>query len=500
MKAMNLYFLTRETEGENFSGLVQELSGRVRYKEYSRHEAQSLRMLTELLIPYLIKGTADTGRNWVNCLDGFHFSYTIAHISKEFDLLKISADGKSVLNIELKSEDIGEDRILKQLMQNRYYLTHISGSIYSFTYVMETNTLYYLNDKGHMRTCDPDLLASVLQKPAFVQYVEKDLDLYFRAADYLIDPVTVPEKYLQGNYFLTNQQAEFKRKILETLRVSDGNEKAPVIVVEGGAATGKSLLLYDLAMELSKKKRVLFLYGGKLSEGHRVIDERLKHVDIFSAAEEGISGDYAFALFDEANRAEPDALVRILDYLASGNIPCILACDPNILVKKNREGKGTTELIREAGTRSLEFTGNIRVNRPAYLFLRAMMQPREIHSRQDFDCIDVLYAANRQEAEVILAYYREDGFSQLVLSGSEQGPEADLNIEDMAGQDHGRLIVVLDSGFYYDEDMHLQVSGDHAPERLSLMYEGISRTRERLCVLVVGNEALFTQILSVRER
>ena len=73
MKAMNLYFLTRETEGENFSGLVQELSGRVRYKEYSRHEAQSLRMLTELLIPYLIKGTADTGRNWVNCLDGFHF-------------------------------------------------------------------------------------------------------------------------------------------------------------------------------------------------------------------------------------------------------------------------------------------------------------------------------------------------------------------------------------------------------------------------------------------
>ena len=129
-----------------------------------------------------------------------------------------------------------------------------------------------------------------------------------------------------------------------------------------------------------------------------------------------------------------------------------------------------------------------------------MMQPREIHSRQDFDCIDVLYAANRQEAEVILAYYREDSFSQLVLSGSEQGPEADLNIEDMAGQDHGRLIVVLDSGFYYDEDMHLQVSGDHAPERLSLMYEGISRTRERLCVLVVGNEALFTQILSVRER
>ena len=500
MKAMNLYFLTREAGGENFSGLVQELSGSVRYKEYSRHEAQSLRMLTELLIPYLIKGAEGTDRNWVSYLDGFHFSYTIAHISKEFDLLKISADGKSVLNIELKSENIGEDRILKQLTQNRYYLTHISGSIYSFTYVMETNALYYLNDKGHMRICDPELLSSVLQKPAFEQYVEKDLDLYFKAADYLIDPVTVPEKYLQGNYFLTNQQAEFKRRILDTLRVSDGDERPPVIAVEGAAATGKSLLLYDLAMELSKKKMVVFLYGGKLREGHRIIDTRLKHVDIFSAADLCGSGEYAFALFDEANRVPPAVLLRILDDLRRQNIPCILAYDPNILVGKNRAEQGATELIRQAKTLSLEFTGNIRVNRPAYLFLRAMMQPREIHSRQDFDCIDVLYASCRQEAEVILAYYMEDGFTELRLPGREDVPDADLSIDDIAGQDHERLIVVLDSGFYYDEDMRLRAGGDHAQEALYLLYEGISRTREKLCVLVLENEALFTQILSIRER
>lgn len=500
MKAMNLYFLTREAGGENFSGLVQELSGSVRYKDYSRHEAQSLRMLTELLIPYLIKGTGDTGRNWVSFLDGFHFSYTIAHISKEFDLLKISADGKSVLNIELKSEDIGEERIQKQLAQNRYYLTHISGSIYSFTYVMETNALYYLNDKGHMRVCDPALLVDVLKKPAFAQYVEKDLDLYFRAADYLIDPVAVPEKYLQGNYFLTNQQAEFKRRILETFRESGIDETTPVIGVEGGAATGKSLLLYDLAMELSKKKTVLFLYGGRLREGHRIIDTRLKHVDIFSTAESFESGEYAFALFDEANRVPPAVLRRILEYLKREKIPCVLTYDPNILVSKSDEGPGATELIREANTLSLEFTGNIRVNRPAYLFLRAMMQPREIRSRQDFDCIDVLYASNRQEAEVILSYYREDGFSELRLSGSGKETGEELSIDDIAGQDHERLIVLLDSGFYYDEDLNLRASGDRGLEALSLLYEGISRTREKLCVLVLGNEALFTQILSVRER
>ena len=43
-------------------------------------------------------------------LDNF-FIHTIAHISKEFDLLKVSSNRKRILNIELKSEDVGEERI-----------------------------------------------------------------------------------------------------------------------------------------------------------------------------------------------------------------------------------------------------------------------------------------------------------------------------------------------------------------------------------------------------
>jgi hypothetical protein len=34
---------------------------------------------------------------------------------------------------------------------------------------------------------------------------------------------------------------------------------------------------------------------------------------------------------------------------------------------------------------------------------------------------------------------------------------------------------------------------------LNLLYEGISRTRERLCIVVLGNEKLFDNILSIRE-
>ena len=180
MRAMNLYLLTRAENDRNFSMLAGELSGEERHKDYSRHEAQSLRSLVGHLIPELGSRSV-SGSGWISNLDGFFFSYTIAHISKEFDLLKISGDGRCILNIELKSEAIDEKRISKQLSQNRYYLTHISTTIYSYTYVMETNTLYNLNDRGYMHVCEMGELADILCKPAFSEYVEKDLDQLFRS-------------------------------------------------------------------------------------------------------------------------------------------------------------------------------------------------------------------------------------------------------------------------------------------------------------------------------
>ena len=91
MRAMNLYLLTRASLGSSFSMLARELGGDAHGKEYSIHEAESLRALVASLLPAL-KERAGEEKDWISCLDGFYFSFTIAHISKEFDLLKISSD------------------------------------------------------------------------------------------------------------------------------------------------------------------------------------------------------------------------------------------------------------------------------------------------------------------------------------------------------------------------------------------------------------------------
>ena len=111
MNAVNLLLLTRIQNPEDMSLLYQALSGRSDAKTISPHEAASLRALTDFL-------SREAAPDLISLLDGFFFSYVIEHIGKEFDLLKISADGECVLNVELKSENIGEERIKKQLGGN----------------------------------------------------------------------------------------------------------------------------------------------------------------------------------------------------------------------------------------------------------------------------------------------------------------------------------------------------------------------------------------------
>ena len=49
----------------------------------------------------------------------FFYSFQIPRLGKEFDLLQIKEE--QILNLELKSGQVSDEAIRKQLIQNRYY-------------------------------------------------------------------------------------------------------------------------------------------------------------------------------------------------------------------------------------------------------------------------------------------------------------------------------------------------------------------------------------------
>ena len=130
----------------------------------------------------------------------------------------------------------------------------------------------------------------------------EDIDQFFKPSRFLISPINTPERFLKGDYFLTDQQEEYKNAII------DGMEKKKVLFgLTGRPGTGKTLLLYDIARELSKKYRCLIVHCAPLSQGHEYLSKHLENCCIttpkdFMRFQDSFLQSDIF-LFDEFQRA-----------------------------------------------------------------------------------------------------------------------------------------------------------------------------------------------------
>lgn len=129
MKCVNLYYLytASKVNIKEFRSYEKILSNRCKISSLGDREKGSVFHLVDYL---LLNGCM------FEKLNNFYYSYTIPHIGKEFDLLKISDE--KILNIELKSENVGLDRIKIQLLRNYNYLKYLSKQMYLFTFISNT--------------------------------------------------------------------------------------------------------------------------------------------------------------------------------------------------------------------------------------------------------------------------------------------------------------------------------------------------------------------------
>ena len=86
---------------------------------------------------------------------------------------------------------------------------------------------------------------------------------------YLFSPLTEPERFLNKEYFLTSQQKDIKRRILDKIRkVGSG-----YFWFSGLPGTGKTLLLYDIAMRLSAHQKVCIIHCGEAGKEWKVLHD-----------------------------------------------------------------------------------------------------------------------------------------------------------------------------------------------------------------------------------
>ena len=500
MRPVNLYLLTRDMDKNTYTEFENILSARKERMQIKEHEFGSLRRLVDILQE---KGVT------IAQLDGFFYSYTIRQIGKEFDLLKIDAPNR-VLNIELKSMSVTEEKIERQLLKNKYYLGTLADRLDMYTYVEETDSLYTLQDNVLKKAEFSELVCAV---KSFSEYGTDNPDKLLQAKNYLISPLNMPKEFLEGRYFLTQQQEMIKKSICESL--SDENSCTSYWGITGIAGTGKTLIMYDLAKEMSKNGKVLLIHCGILSDGHRMLNDMMENVDIISGndicgnsfGEKKIAQDrYQFLLIDEAQRMSENALEFIKSVTGNGIRICVFSYDYFQILSKTEQRRNIPARIATLpGFTELKLSGRIRSNREMNSFIQTLLDLRERDQNHiyQYENVDVLFAKDDKEAAQIINFYRnERGYTFIEYDDPIKDCPGDINVLETSGMEFEDVIITLTDHFKYSDEGVLMGNAHPNPDYsyYRLLFQSVSRTRERLCIVVVGDGVLFGKVLGIQKK
>ena len=453
MKSISIYTITRNQNIECLQKLERQLSGRTYFLKMREWELESMKALVRELEVHMQD---------VHALR-FFYSFQVPRLGKEFDLLQIKDD--QIVNIELKSGKVSDEAVRKQLLQNRYYLSVQGKMIQSYTYISSQERLVRLNNHDHIVEADWDQLCLVLRRQS--KDYEGDIEDLFQAEMYLFSPVTEPERFLNKEYFLTSQQKDIERRILDKIR----KVKYGYFWFSGLPGTGKTLLLYDIAMKLSVHQKVCMIHCGETGKEWKILHDRLLRIAFLSDSQLEECPDlkeYSAILVDEAHLLSVKELHRILEL--SEKHPVIFSSDDEDMISDEEMDR---TMIREIehlpDIQSCHLTNRIRTNAELSSFIQNMMHLPEKRMVRYYPHIQVVYANDDEEAGILLKGYQN------------------------------QLVFIIDERYYYDEKGYLreQRQKHQKPTAVRTLFHRLNEAREEFAIIVKGNEAVYEVLLDL---
>ena len=453
MKSISIYTVTRNQNIECVQKLERQLSGRTYFLKMREWELESMKALVRKLEVHMQD---------IHALR-FFYSFQVPRLGKEFDLLQIKDD--QIVNIELKSGKVSDEAVRKQLLQNRYYLSVQGKLIQSYTYISSQERLVRLNNHDHIVEADWDQLCLALQRQS--KDYEGDIEDLFQAEMYLFSPLTEPERFLNKEYFLTSQQKDIERRILDKIR----KVKSGYFWFSGLPGTGKTLLLYDIAMKLSVHQKVCMIHCGETGKEWKILHDRLLRIAFLSDSQLKECPDlkeYSAILVDEAHLLAVDELHRILKL--SEKHPVIFSSDDEDMISDEEMDR---TMIREIehlpDIQSFHLTNRIRTNAELSSFIQNMMHLPEKRTVRYYPHIQVVYANDDEEACILLKGYQD------------------------------QLVFIIDKRYYYDEKGYLreQRQKQQKPTAVRMLFHRLNEAREEFAIIVKGNEAVYEVLLEL---
>ncbi len=489
MKAISILSLAQaynSLEGETYANLLFHYDINIK-----NDEANDLSSLVGNL--YLICQSAVV-------FNEFYVGYKIPQIGKEFDLLRIGEN--YIVNVELKRTSTVE-KVQKQLLRNKYYLSTFGKPLCNLTFISSTNELYYLSDSNVVQLVDISHLIQVLERQIVCRI--DNIDKLFNPSVYLVSPFNSTDRFINGEYFLTLQQEEIKRSILDAL---SKNWQPSFISITGSAGTGKTLLVYDIAKSLIEiNNKVLVVHCGNLNDGQvRLRTEYnwevipIKHYRGFDLTL------YNMIIIDEAQRIKPDQLEEMVNSVSSVNGNCVFSYDKAQTLSTNEDYRNIdTHINNISQIISYKLTEKIRTNKEIASFIKALFNKNSKSFGNKGGNIELNYFSTTEDAKLFLDLISVQGWEVLRFTPSQyhnEHHESYFSSDNKAshgviGQEFDNVAVVIDQFFSYSNTGELIYRGESYYHPVKMLFQNITRTRNKLSIVIINNCELLNRCIAI---
>lgn len=422
----------------------------------------------------------------------FYVGYTIPQVNKEFDLLRFGED--YILNVEIKSV-LNEKDAKDQLLKNKYYLSLLGKNLKLFTYVEADHSLYQLDNDESFQRVDFEVFIQLLVSQKLEHF--SNLDNLFNPSDFLVSPFNDSEKFIEGFYFLTLQQEEFKRTILKN--------KEQFVIIGGRPGTGKTLLLYDLAKEFLKEEEIVVIHGGDLNTGHLKLKQEygwniipIKRVSSI----EQIKPKVIFV--DESQRVYPHQLDYIINYISTNGIRGFFSIDPyQILSLRERKFKNIEKFSRLENNKLYKLSEKIRTNKELGKFIQGLFDLNKMGNCKSFDNVSLHYFDDLQQAIDFSDGMENEGWQIIDYTNQNHNGahikkmllNKGLNSHNVLGQEFDKVLAVVGPTFYYSDQGGLAVNGANYYDPERMFYQSITRARKQIMLVIIDNPDFMSKLL-----
>ena len=449
-------------------------------------------------IEHLVNNILQT-KNDLFIVDNYYLGYSIPQIGKEFDLLRF---GKNyIINIEVKTES-SIDKIFKQQEKNKYYLSFLQKDVHIYTYILNENKLYKLiigNSVNETKEVNfTDLCNKLLPQKILVL---NNIDDLFNPSDYLVSPFNSPEKFMNGGYFLTTQQEQICEQIEK--RLSD--RVTNFIALTGSAGTGKTLLTYHIAKQsIQKGDKVLILHCAQLNSGHQIlIDEWGWNIYMPKYAPD--INDYDLIIIDESQRMYPTQFEKYTKEVRLLNKKCIFSYDEMQYLRNNERDHNIRERIEtELSCKPHKLTSKIRTNKEIAYFIKQLFNINRNIPNVTYPNIELIYSKDYLSAKELLQMLSDRGWKVINYTPGIHSffhyekylSDSKDSAHSVIGQEFDNVVIVIDDRFRYNSSGLLIADNSYYSQK-QMLYQIITRTRKRLCVVIINNEMMLNRCLDI---